>query len=190
MRSLTCAALLLLGACGGGSPAPARAPNHTVSDVYVANTDSDASPERVTLRLADSSRRTAIGEAPLAVWTALAAVYRELGLPISRADRDALQIATEGQRVSRRLAGTQLSRWVDCGRSPAGSPSADLYSVSLTVVTTVTATETGSMIETRMGGSARDSNRDAPPVSCSSTGQLEQRIARDVGLRIAGVGPR
>ena len=109
------------------------------------------------------------------VWAVLPAVYESIGLTGEVMD-GARQVY--GQRevtVRRRLAGAQVSRYLNCG-TRAGIANADSYSVRVSVRTQVLADGDASHVRTEVEAAARAPGSSDPWVRCGSTNQLERRI--------------
>lgn len=116
----------------------------------------------------------------------LPTVYEQIGLKINTAVSDARTLGVSGTRT-RRVGKDQMSRFLACGRDATGAPLADTYSVMLTVLSRVTASgTTGSVLSTQVLGTAQPISTSGAPVTCESTGVLEDRIAKATALRIAG----
>ncbi len=100
----------------------------------------------------------------------------ELGMEVQRDDALGI-VGNTGLKVVRRFAGYQLSQLLDCGARDRG-PNADFYRVNMALLALVTAARDDST-ELRfafaagaqsLGGGLGD------PVSCSSSGKLEERL--------------
>lgn len=110
---------------------------------------------------------------------ALPAAYAKLGIPNVAVVDNTGGVYTIGVRnMSARgtLAGTRLSRYIDCGSGAMRIP-ADSYDVSLSATTYVTPEGTGSMLHTLVAANARDPGDNRAPVRCSSTGLFERQLA-------------
>lgn len=110
---------------------------------------------------------------------ALPAAYAKLGIPnVAVVDNTAgvYTIGVRNMRARGALAGTRLSRYLDCGSGAMRVP-ADSYDVSLSATTYVTPDGEGSMLHTLVAANARDPGDNRPPVRCSSTGQFERQLA-------------
>ena len=68
-------------------------------------------------------------------WALLPMAYEALGLPLSTIDTRQHLLAAGNVRAQGRLAGTWVSRYVECGVSSTGLPNADSYVVVLDVRT-------------------------------------------------------
>jgi hypothetical protein len=115
-------------------------------------------------------------------WRALVTVYQELGLEVHGVDTASTTLAVRAQRVRRRLAGRPLTTFFDCGSNMAG-PIASSYTLFVSLTSRVSATPTGSQLETVAEAVARDPTSNSPPIACSTRGTLERRIAIEVQLR-------
>ena len=110
------------------------------------------------------------------VWRVLAEVYDRMGIPVARSDRGRSEFGHPGYRA-RRIEGKRLSRYLNCGRSISG-PLADQYSVTLSVLTSLTAAEGGTMVVTTVDGAAKSRETSSGgAVPCrSQAGKLELRL--------------
>ena len=167
---------LLLGACASNA-------NNTVHTVQ-------RSTERGNLRLESSTsletRRVALNAAPTAAWDAVRGAYEDLGVPLAVYDTTQMEIGNPGLSVQRRLKNTPLSRYLNCGARPLGRAPADEYNVRLSVVSRVRPATEGSMLETTVSAEASQPGVSGAPVTCASTGALEQALFNAVQLRLAG----
>lgn len=125
--------------------------------------------------------------APLAdVRAALPAVHDSLGLPTSWLDPGRTAMGSRSFSV-RRLAGSPLSRWLECGRTPTGRDRADAYDVTLSVVTSLAVRDSASTtVTTRLSGRATPRSVSGGDVACGSTGRLELRILEALAARVPG----
>ncbi len=110
------------------------------------------------------------------VWRVLAEVYDRMGIPVARSDRGRSEFGHPGYRA-RRIEGKRLSRYLNCGRSISG-PLADQYSVTLSVLTRLTAAEGGTMVVTTVDGAAksRESSSGGAVPCRSQASKLELRL--------------
>lgn len=113
----------------------------------------------------------------------LRAAYDSAGLPVRGEDAGEGTLSTGHFTVNGRLKNVRLSRLLSCG-TQRGMENADSYEVVMVVASQVTALGEGqSSVSTSVQGSAAPrgtggSNR----ITCSSTGQLEARLAQLVIL--------
>ncbi len=118
---------------------------------------------------------------PESAYGALAKAYDFVGIePLTRVDRDRT-LGNAAVVARRQLNGERLSLFVDCGAGPTLANLADSYELRMSVMSTVAPAEgSGSRILTRVDATARPVVRSGAPVNCTSTGELERRIAEHV----------
>lgn len=118
-------------------------------------------------------------------WAELPAVYESLGLPLAFVDAERWELGNGGWSLPERLDGERPSHWLDCGRGIAATPNADAYDVVMSIRSGITATASGSAVETALTGSAGPRDASGGVVACSSRGTLEERIGELLHERLA-----
>jgi len=114
------------------------------------------------------------------VWAVLPQLYQELDVPLSVYDTVGMQIGNAGFKP-RRLGGTRLSRYLDCGRGITATPNADAYEVTLTLLTKVVeAGDGGTNLQVRVTAFAKPRDVSGNPMRCASRGTLETHMAEKV----------
>jgi hypothetical protein len=167
--------LLFLAACAAQAPTPA-APER-VSTVTMTTANDGLIEASVRSRV---EPRTATVLAPLEnAWAALPAAYAAVGLTGAGAlDADRHIFGVGPVVLPRRLNNVPLSRFVDCGATQF-VPNADSYAVRLQIVTRLTAEAAGvTRASTTVDGTARSREMSGNAITCTSTGELERRIAQ------------
>lgn len=114
-------------------------------------------------------------------WAALPNAYAAVGLTgAAVVDEATRQFGVGPVTLPRRLNDAPLSRFVDCGSSRF-VPNADSYAVRLQVTTQLVAEGAGvTRLLTVVEGAARSREMSGNPVLCTSTGELERRIAQQL----------
>jgi hypothetical protein len=172
MRNLALVLLLPLAGCAssGGTGTP-----DTTETVRVV--DGTGSVTNISMVASAQARAVQIEAPPAQVWSALTAVYLELGIDAAHSDARTRTIGNPGLRLRRRLANVPLSRYLDCGRTQGGA-SADSYEINASIHSTVQAhPDQTSSVQTTLSATAHNVNFGGAPVRCTSTGELEVRIA-------------
>ena len=188
MRRLIPALTLLLASCASSPDtsstvpeAPFDAPEvFRPGDRLQEGTISNIQPgvDRVSVPIAAS---------PDAVWEALVQVYGTLGIEIAGADPTTRFLNNPDFVVSRRLGGERLSRYLECGSGTIGG-GADRMRVHMNILSQVEAKPDGqSSVHTTIqaiGDNPEGTSNSRVP--CSSTHELELRIADEVGELVGG----
>lgn len=119
------------------------------------------------------------------VFAAVDSALGSLGIALDVRDAASGLVGTGRLKTQRRLAGVPMSRWLDCGVGARGS-TADVYQVSLALLGMVR-TRPADSVEVRVAFAAGAQDFSGPladPISCSSTGALEERILNAVATRL------
>lgn len=177
MTRSSCLLLLVLSACG--TQVPVAAAPERVSTVAMT-TGNDGLLEASVRSRAEA--RIANVLLPLeSAWAALPSAYAAVGLTGAGVmDEASRQFGVAPTTLPRRLNDMPLSRFVDCGSSRF-VPNADSYAVRLQVITQLIAEGTGATrVQTVVEGTARSREMSGNPVLCTSTGELERRIAQQL----------
>jgi len=174
-------ATIVINACttSGTETSPAPEPE-TVS--RVTRPDIEVQPFDV------SWRQTSVLGAPIsAAWQVLAEVYDELGIPVTESDPVAHQLGNAGYRA-RRIEGRRLSRYLECGFR-IGIPNADVFDVTLRVVTRLTPVADSTRVFTTVDATGKPRGEAGSRVHCGSRGSLELRIVELLAERFEGRKP-
>ncbi len=117
------------------------------------------------------------------VWAVLPDIWSTLGLTIDGISQKEHRLTSGVIRVRRSLAGVSLSRYVDCGRSTLG-PNADSYFIALKVETVLSGSGSVAVVQSAMQASGEGTGNGGQVMRCSSTGELENRIAERLAKRL------
>ena len=128
-----------------------------------------------------------VAASPEAVWPALVQVYENLGIEIAGMDPNARAVNNPDMRITRRLGGQRLSRYLDCGSGTIGG-FADHFRIQMSILSQVEALPEGqSRVHTTIeavGNNPEGTSNTRVP--CSSTHQLELRIAEEIRELVGG----
>jgi len=128
-----------------------------------------------------------IEASPDAAWDALVQVYRNIGIEIAGQDNGRRVINNPDLRVTRRLGGERLSRYLECGSGSIGG-FADRFRIQMNILSQVEESPEGlSTLHTTIqavGDNPEGTSNTRVP--CSSTHQLEHRIAAEVEALVGG----
>ena len=180
MRALLPLSLLSFGACASGGALPSSGPVSTTTTIVAAATPSPTSMAAdVTMKRDESGVVTAIAAPPEQAWNALVATYASLGVPPGTVNVQQRVYGNEAlEPKDGKVAGMRTSLVLSCGTSPTGVPLAQSYRVRVSVVSMIAPAEGGSRLTTRvMGTAASREIAGSTPVTCGSSGKLEERIA-------------
>ena len=108
------------------------------------------------------------------LWRVLPTAYDRLELEVNQGDARNRVLGFEEVRV-RRVEGTRLSAYLDCGRSLAG-PNADTQEVTMKMLTQIVPTAIGSEVRVQITATAQNRAHDGAEVPCRSNGRLESRM--------------
>lgn len=128
---------------------------------------------------------------PSRAFAGLAAIYRVLGIPVSRSESARGTVSAMMFKAPRRIEDQPLSRFLDCGRGITADDNADSYQVTMSVETRVTATASDpsrAVVQTTVSATAVPVASSGNAVQCSSRSRLESRIAELVRARLAAAG--
>lgn len=130
-----------------------------------------------------------IEASPDAVWEALAQVYGDLGIEITGMDPRARAVSNPDFTVSRRIGGERLSKYLECGSGTIGGI-ANQIRIHMSILSQVESGSEGqSTLHTTIqaiGDNPEGTSNTRIP--CSSTHQLEHRIAAEVAVLVGGRG--
>lgn len=131
-----------------------------------------------------------IAAPPGKVYTAAALVLRNLKIPIDVQDSLGGMVGAAKLIRSRNLAGSALSRFLECGSNMTG-PRADTHRVQMPLLLLMDATPTGTTrLRIALVGSAQDnSGTSNTPVMCGSTGALENQLRRAIDQQLTQLPP-
>lgn len=176
------AASALLACGSSGSPPPSG----DLSRERIIATDEDGRVYRST-DISTSHEFFVRSGAPTAL-AVLSRVYADLGIPVSTLSSARGQIGSLHFRVvNHSLGGRRLSLLIDCGSQVGTSARADVYEISMSVVSTVTAEgDSAAVITTMVAGQGRPSSVSGDWVQCPTTGYLEKAIDRRLVKGLAG----
>jgi hypothetical protein len=118
-------------------------------------------------------------------WAGLKRVLDKLEVPIGFEDVASRQMGHAGAKIYRRLGKQPLSMYLRCGEGIAG-PNADTYMVYFTHISVLGPAGIDRVaLYSLVGGQAVDvAGGRNDPVSCTSTGRLEQEIAKQLGTQL------
>ncbi len=123
---------------------------------------------------------------PEIVLPVLRGSYEELGIKVQVFDSAGASGGQVGNKYfikSYKLGDTSLSRYLDCGNTMTG-PAADNYKVTMSVLSVVTPSGTGSSVQTRVSARADDVAASGGSLSCRSIGTLETALHRVLVRRL------
>jgi hypothetical protein len=185
---LTLALVAALAACkSGGSRTPDLATRGAPPELAITGA-SERGGSAISYRLDNNDGGTTrlIRATPAETWKTVLVTYNDLGLPITAVDADKRRVSSSQARTPRTLGRKPLRDYLDCGSGIAG-PRVDSYDVAYTLVTAVLAAGADSTaVHTTLVASASSrGGTSSAPVACSTTGQLEKRIAQLVALKLA-----
>jgi len=129
---------------------------------------------------------TTVKSKPDKVLPVLRDSYEELGIKVQVFDAAGTAGGQVGNRFfvkSYRLGDTPLSRYLDCGGTITG-PAADNYKVTMSVLSVVSPSGTGSMVQTNVTARADDVAASGGSLSCRSIGMLEAALHRILVRRL------
>lgn len=123
----------------------------------------------------------------VAVFMAARKAFEELEIPVAYADSAHGIILNAELSLTRRLGKFRMSQIVDCGTNLNG-PVADQYRIRM-AVGVIADSIAPSQSEYRVliaAGAQSLEGATRPPVGCGTTGVLEERIAKVIGVKIWG----
>jgi hypothetical protein len=164
-------------ACSSAAPRSSPEPRQTerVTVVFPAAVVS-------FVRLNDVSTTT-IAAPKARVWTNLLLVHEELGLAASEIDARA-GTAVYIQQGKPSLGGKLLSAYFDCGSTVTG-PRTATHSVAISVRESLESRGADTtLVRTSVNAFARSRGTSSDNLQCSSTGKLEEDIAKRLAARV------
>ena len=188
MRRLIPVLSVLLVGCASSPETSSSAPDEpydapevfSVADRFWEGTVSNVQPgvDRVSVGIPAS---------PDAVLEALVQVWGNVGIEIAGMNPDTRAVNNQDFRISRRLGGERLSRYLECGSGTIGG-FADHFRVQMNILSHVEAKPDGrSTLHTTIqavGNNPEGTSNTRVP--CASTHQLERRIAAEVTELVGG----
>ncbi len=138
-------------------------------------------PSRVTLaegegthieRSGEISMRDSLAAPPARALSALTAAYTTLGFQVNVVDPRALTVGVQNQKFVRRVGGTALSKYFDCGSTLTGRR-ADSWYVFVTSIAQLTPVGQGSRVQLHVDALTQDQQASSDRLPCGSTGELE-----------------
>lgn len=184
-RFIVLTAVLFTGCASstGGSATPSGSGPGTVTDrVKISGGDQGALMD-ATIQSTKFVSSNTIGKPVDDVWAVLPDVWNTLGVTIDGISQKEHRLTSSVIRVRRSLGGVPLSRYVDCGRSTLG-PNADSYFIALKVETVLSPSGSATMVQSAMQASGEGTGNGGQVMRCSSTGELENRIADRLQKRL------
>jgi hypothetical protein len=177
---------LALAACAsppGAGPDPNAAPR--LSNVAQNQVLDGAGMMQADVMANRTVRAEALGveASPDRAYAALSVAFEKHGLPASHIVTPLRELGVSDLKARRRLGNERLSRYLNCGDRLPGMPNADDYDVRLSVQSRVVAVPGDSVrssLVTLVTGSARPIGLGGGQVSCTTTGELERRLAASV----------
>jgi hypothetical protein len=144
--------------------------NPSTNERVLATTDAG------TVRSHDANAADSTIEAtPDLVFAALAEAYKDLGIEVKFLNSPTKQIGNKRFSKMYDIVGVKLSKYVGCGSTETG-PAADNYRVTMSIVSQVIPSGTGSRVSTQLSAFAEDLGSSKGVLSCLTLGGLEQRI--------------
>jgi hypothetical protein len=122
-----------------------------------------------------ASSDSTIDAPPDSAFAALMAAYQDLGIDVKLLNPQTREIGNRRFAKIYDLAGMRMSKYVGCGSTETG-PAADNYRITMSIVSRVSPSGTGSRIDTQMTAYAEDLGSSKGAISCTTLGVLEQRI--------------
>lgn len=182
------AALVTLVACAGAATGGrGDLPERTTTTVSMPATGAGGSLGSGTMDVTTTRDRSpvvaTVALSADALWAALPAAYQAVGIEVGTIDHENRMIGNRRLRVSRRLGGQPLSRYLRCGDTPFGAPQADQYPVELSVLTRVVPDGDRSRMETSVQASAVNAANGGARTACTSTGAIERALADKFTVR-------
>ena len=174
-------ALLVLSSCTSRGPQAVWEPLHRPTSIVTSSTgfDVNTTPDREVVT-------EVIRAAPDVAWLALLTAYEEFGIPIKEMNEDLRIVGNPHYVVSRRLNGTRLSRYLDCGQGPAGDH-ADLFRIEMQIRTSILEIPSGVRLNTHIAAIARNMDGTSNTrIRCASKFRLEREMAGRVKLYAEG----
>jgi hypothetical protein len=158
----------------------------------------DIVPDAQTVRVAGAGGVNVRGSAPdqrsdtiwtplPKVWEHMPAVYAAFEIPISDLEPRTYTVGTTGFKVYRRLARTNLSKYLDCGRTQV-EQNADSYEIHLSVMSVLKSVgegNVGTTVTTTVQAMARPMAFPGEYFPCRSKGLLETQMATAIKVRSA-----
>jgi hypothetical protein len=175
-RLISIAACAVSAACAA---AAASSPPST-ADRVIATTDvgilrADEHPSNLVTNLSAS---------PAAAMAAASAAYNELGVEVKLYDPRSGVIGNRRFSLYHRFAGVPMSTYLGCGMTASG-PGADNYRITMSLVTTILPSGSGSTVQTALEAKGEDPSSSQGLSSCLTTGLLEQRINALIATKAA-----
>jgi hypothetical protein len=134
----------------------------------------------------DTFRGEDVDGAAAKLWTALPAVYDQLGLPVNGVDTEKRAVAAVNFRARVQLARVRLSQYVDCGAASSIGRAADSYTITFNVATQVVPiSDARATVATLVQAFGRPSSNAGEAIHCTSTGILEARVAQLAAAHVA-----
>ena len=181
MRKTMLGACVALAACASGGSGVTSAP---VGVEQTTRITSDAGTAELRTTRSDPTAAFAIAAPPDRVFRALSSVYEELGLTVNVLDTQGRRLGVENGRIRRRLGGERLSRYLECGERLGGRV-AETDDITFTLLTQVTPDGQNSTLRTLVDATARPIGVSGNPITCATTGNLEERIVTLVRESVA-----
>jgi hypothetical protein len=112
------------------------------------------------------------------VWSAMVPAYDSLSIPLTVLDATSHTIGNQGLKARRRIGQTRIGEYLNCGNGEGG-PSADLYDINLSMVSTLQPNAAGgTTITTTVDGAAKPASFSGEYIKCATTGELEKRLVK------------
>jgi hypothetical protein len=176
MRPILVLAVALLAGCAGGN-VPLGGADRSVALA-------DGTGGFLRLRGSDGAQLTTV-EAPMdKVWRVLPGVYDSLGIKLTDLNPKTHLLGNSGMKAHKTLGSVGLGKYIDCGNTQ-GFPSAESYDITMSVRTQIdSAAGGGTTMGTLVEASGRPMAFAGEAVRCSTTGELERRIAGAVKAQL------
>lgn len=174
---------LVLAGCAGAIESASMADRATTT-ISSAGSGADAWTASVTTSSMAGPVSVGVPASPEAVWSALHATYRDLGIPVETIDNQGRRMGNTAFVRRRHLGHDLLSRFFDCGTNAFGASLADTERLQLHVTSRVLADGTDSRMETDVRGSVLSGAASGTAVNCRSKGTLEILIETRVRINL------
>ncbi len=188
MRRLLLTAALLTTACASAPPSPLQTPSAGLPQVITNEPDGGV---RIFTNAAGQPIGRAFRVPPDKLWPIAIDAYARVGLRIDGSDPAQHIVQTRGLQIRRKLNGTALSAYFDCGMEMTG-PIADSWRLTLDGKMAVSPgmTADSAHVTTMFTVVARPvEGNSATPTACSSNGRLEAAVAKAIGESLASQRP-